>query len=341
MPGVRIIFSIAFAAAGGFVALSSFAQNKPYVPRPEHPICKPQKAPPKPPAQPPTPGEPTPPPPVLLPKPTPPANLPVDTRDASRSGVKVVDRALDGKIPKSALPLWYNYPWKKVKTPNLWTEFAADVLRSQGQSLLNSQPADIQWHCPAYPNMDADQKLAFWIRFLSIIAEAESTMNPLAVTRDKAVGSNIFSTGLLMISLDSSRQEKWGCNFIQTQDDLFDWRKNMTCAIRIMNILMAEDNALSYNGNNSVKRTWYGISRYWAPLRDGRVRNDERRFCIDETVKLRRKHWADLSKTDKHPSLYAQAYRKAGETDFERFLRLMNTYPFCHNRSSRADSFWQ
>jgi hypothetical protein len=277
----------------------------------------------------------------VLPKPKPPANLPVDGQDPAQSGVLTIDRALAGKIPRSALPLWYNYPWQKLKNPNLWTAFAADALRSYGPNVLKSNPADIGWHCPAYATLTEDQKLAFWIRFLSIIAEAESTMNPLAVTRDTAVGSNIFSTGLLMLSLKSAQQEKWGCTFIQTQDDLFDWRKSMMCAVRIMNVLMGEDNALSYDPNPAKKQTWYGISRYWAPLRDNRIKSDERRFCINEVIELRRDHWVELGKLNKHPSTYAAEYKKAGEHDFERFLRLMNMFPFCSKRSSGADSFWQ
>lgn len=310
--------------------LLAYAQNSIELPVPDDPICKPRKAEPPPPP-PPGPKPPPTPKPPLLPKPVPPSNLPNDGKDLSTTGISLVEQALAGKKPRNILPLWHGYPFAKITHPKLWTQFAAETLKAEGQSILSSRPADINWHCPKYFTFNEEQKLVFWIRFLSIMAEAESSMQPLAVTRDTSVGSNIFSTGLLMLSLDSARQEKWGCaGFIQTQDDLFNWRKNMTCAIRIMNILMREDNALSHHPAPATQRTWYGISRYWAPLRDNRIKNDERRFCIDEIAELRRESWVQLSKSSKHPSLLAHSYRKAGERDFERFMRLMNQYPLCH-----------
>ena len=302
------------------------------LPTPDHPICKPQKPPvTPPPPNPPNPPVPPPPKPPLLPKPTPPEDLPVDDEDASSTEISLVDKAISGKLPKNVLPLWHGYPFSKVTTPNLWTKYAAETLKTEGQNILKSTPYDMSWHCPKYSTFNEEQKLVFWIRFLSIMAEAESTMNPIAVTRDMAVGSNVFSTGLLMLSIESAKQDKWGCSsFIKGQDDLFHWRKNMLCAIKIMNLLMGEDNALSYRGDAPKKQTWYGISRYWAPLRDNRVKTDERRFCIDEVIKLRRTDWIKLSKSSKHPSYIAHEYRKAGERDFERFLRLMNQFPYCN-----------
>lgn len=334
MSNIEIALALTLILQLGACSESTFAQaEKPKLPQPSAEICTPRPAPPATPTPVPPPGTPTKPPtppPAKLPKPTPPADLEVEGPDLEKTGIALIDAAVAGKYPRSVLPLWHGYPYFKVTTPNAYTAHIAQVLRTQGQDLLNSNPADIAWHCPKYAQMDAEQRLVFWIRFLSILAEAESSMNPVACTRDTSVGSNVFSTGLLMISFDSAKQEKWGCTMIETQDDLFRWRKNTTCAIRIMNLLMKEDGALSYNPNHPVKKPYYGIGRYWGPLRDGRIKADDRRFCIDEVIKLRRPDWVKASKSKQHVSHSHSDLRKAGETHFEKFLRVQNMYPFCN-----------
>lgn len=335
MSNLEIALALTLILQLGACSETTFAQaaEKAKLPQPAAEICTPRPAPPTPPPTPLPPGTPPrPEPPVTpkLPKPVPPADLEIDNQDLDSTGIALIDAAIDGKYPRSVLPLWHSYPYFKVTTPKMWTAHMAQVLRTQGQDLLNSNPADIQWHCPKYGQMTAEQRLVFWIRFLSILAESESSMNPLAVTRDTAVGANVFSTGLLMISYESASQAKWGCSMIQSQDDLFRWRQNTTCAIRIMSILMKEDGALSHNASSAVKKPYYGPSRYWGPLRDGRIKNDERRFCIDEVIKLRRPDWVKASKSKQHVSHSHSDLRKAGETHFEKFLRVQNMYPFCN-----------
>lgn len=292
--------------------------------QPSAEICKPLKP------SPPPPEDPNAPKPVLLPRPKVPTDLPVENVDVDASGVALIDAALAGKAPRSLLPVWYAYPWRKFKTPNMWTAYIAEAIKTDGRNLLDIVPADANWHCPKYAQMNEEQRLAFWIRLISILGYAESSMNPLSITRDTGVGANIFSTGLLQLSIESAQQAKWNCSMMKTQDDLFDWRKNVACSVRIMNVLMGEDQAFSYNANAAQKRSWYGISRYWGPFRDGRIKNDERRFCIDEVVKLRRDDWAAASSQKSNPLLTYTEYRKAGELNFERLMRVNNQFPYCN-----------
>ena len=241
-----------------------------------------------------------------------------------------MDQAIAGKFKKSALPIWHGYPWRKITHPKTWTAFTAAAIREHGKALIETVPFDIGWHCPKYPQMNEEQRVGFWIRLISVLGESESSMNPLLVHRDTPVGPNIFSTGLLQISLVSAQQAKWGCTMIQKQDDLFEWRKNITCAVKIMNQLMIEDKALSYSTNLPSKQTWYGLSRYWGPFRDSRIKVPEKRVCINEVVEQRRPDWIKDSKSDRHPSNTTSEYKAAGEKNFEKIMRFLNYFPYCN-----------
>lgn len=286
-------------------------------------------APKPPPKEEPTPG-PTPPPipPVMgpFPIPKPPEILEADGPEPESLGIALLDEALAGTAPKNLLPLWHSYPWQKLTSQKLWTVFTLESLKTDGADLLASKPKDIERFCPRYASLNEEQRLIFWARFVSILAEQESSFDPLEITPTPSVGPDVFSTGLLMISLSSSRSSFYGCKMVQTQDHLFFWRRNLGCAIKIMNRLMKQDQAISWD---PTQNSWKGLARYWEPLRDSRLKSAKGRLCVDEMINLRREMWRTESLSSRHPSRLDSEYRKAGESRFEKFLRMINETAFC------------
>lgn len=260
-------------------------------------------------------------------RPVPPTDLPPDGPEPVSTGSLLLDEALKGKYPRALLPLWFDYPWRKVQTPKTWTAHTLEALRADGARLLKSHPADISWYCAKYASLTEEGRLLFWLRFISVLMEHESTYNPFAITYTKGV--NVYSTGLLQLSLASSKRSVYNCTMIHTQDDLFHWRKNISCSIRVMSYLMERDSAISWN-NRTETYPWRGLARYWEPLRDSRIRNDLGRKCLAEVVQQRRADWIKEADSKLHPSYFDSSYRKAGELRFERLLRLVNQFPLCN-----------
>lgn len=287
------------------------------------PSCKPTPVVrPNRPSAPPSPKPPVPP--VSLPKP--PAELEFDGPEPESVGLALLDEAIAGRAPKNLLPLWHGYPWQKLKNPKLWTAFTLSTLKRDAVDLLESTPKDIARFCPRYGVLSSEQRLIFWARFVSVLAEQESSFDALEITPSPTVGRDVFSTGLLMISLASSKNPSYGCQMIQTQDHLFFWRRNLGCAIKIMNQLMKQDRTISWDPHQS---SWKGLARYWEPLRDSRLKSPHGRQCVDEMISLRREMWRSESLSSRHPSRLDSEYRKAGETRFEKLLRLINEVSFC------------
>ncbi|MFN7729874.1 MAG: hypothetical protein ACK5P7_12020 [Bdellovibrio sp.] len=262
----------------------------------------------------------------------------MEGEEPNTTGLLMFDEALAGKVSSATLPLWHGYPWKKLSHPKTWTAFLVQTLRADGQALLETVPQDIRWYCPRYAKLDQDQRLAFWARFISVLAEHESSYDIATILYETQLSSareHVFSTGVMQLSIVSSRDRKYGCTMIQTQDDLFDWRKNMGCAVRMMSQMMKRDQAITVDLTADAAGPWRGFSRYWAPLRDNRMKSELGRQCLGELVQQRRASWVQEAQELKfHPSYLDDDYKKAGERRFERFLRLVNAFPLCHEKTS-------
>jgi hypothetical protein len=257
--------------------------------------------------------------------PTPPPNLPQEEPEPASTGSQILDDALDEKLSRSHLPFWHRYPWQKLKNQKAWTAFLVSAIRNDGPSLYKTVPGDIVWYCPRYPNLNEEERIVFWARFISILAEFESSYDQFEVTFTPGPGLNVYSIGLLMLSAQSARRSAFGCTMITSQADLFDWRKNLGCAVRIMNYFMHNEGAISRYKNEQ----WIGLARYWEPLREKRGKSLEGRQCIADVVRLRRDLWKTEGAKPSHPALQDAAYKAAGERRFERFLRLVNQLPLC------------
>lgn len=267
------------------------------------------------------------------PNPKPPLTLPVDGAEPNTVGLLVLDEALAGKGSPALLPLWHGYPWRKLSHPKTWTAFLIETLRADGQALIETVPKDIKYYCPRYEKLDSDDRLAFWARLFSVLAEHESSFDISTVLYETQLSSereHVFSTGVMQLSIVSSRDRKYGCTMIQTQDDLFDWRKNMGCAIRMMSQIMKRDQAITVDLGPESTGPWRGFSRYWAPFRDNRMKSPLARQCLSEMILQRQKDWAKEASLSFHPSYLDEDYQKAGERRFEHLLRLINAFPLCH-----------
>lgn len=261
------------------------------------------------------------------PRPMPPANLPPDGPEPESTGSVILDEALEGKRSRAFLPLWHGYPWQKIPFPKTWTAELLEILRRDGQDLVNSNPADISWYCAKYSSLTEEERLLFWLRFLSVLIEHESTFDPFKVTFTKGV--NVYSIGLLQLSLQSTKRSIYKCTVIQSNDDIFDWRKNLTCGVRMMGYFMRTDQAISWNSRKE-EYAWRGLARYWESLRDPRIRNEFGQMCLNELIEQRRPDWIAETESKFHPSYFDSDYRKAGERRFEHLLRLVNQFPFCN-----------
>ncbi len=260
-------------------------------------------------------------------RPVPPSDLPPSGPEPTSTGSAILDEALEGKHPLSVLPLWHGYPWQKIEVPKAWTAELLEILRRDGQELVNSNPEDIALYCAKYSSLNEEQRLLFWLRFLSVLIEHESTFNPFKITFTKGV--NVYSVGLLQLSLQSSQRSVYDCTMIKSYDDIFDWRKNLACGVRMLSYFMKVDQAISWN-SRTESYPWRGLARYWEPLRDPRIRTELGRQCLTELVEQRRPYWIEEAGSTIHPSYFDGDYRQAGELRFERLLRLVNQFPYCN-----------
>ena len=267
--------------------------------------------------------------PTPRPRVTPPQvpKLPVD-REIQKTGIEIFDRAINGQESASVLPFWFNYPWADVKTPILWTSYVAQSLTTHGRELLHSRPQDAELFCPNYGRLSDDQRMAFWVRLISAVMEQESTYRPTRVYHSVRVQFGLFSTGLMMLSLPSAQQSRFGCSMIKGQDDLFDWRKNIDCSLRVMSYYFREDNVIaSHSGSR-----WMGIARYWEPFRDGKLRTEGGRETLLKMVKQRRLEWLEEGRGGIHPA-ERDGVHKRTETPLLRVLRITNQMAFCPSGS--------
>lgn len=140
-----------------------------------------------------------------------------------------------------------------------WTRATLAALQSDGATLVSSVPDDIGDYCPAYARSAPTQRRAFWVGFLSKVAELESGGNP------EATGGGGRFLGLMQISRATA--EANGC---ATGAALLDGSANLSCAVRILAGHVARDGAVL--GNQS--RGWMGAARDWLPLRKASVQAD-------------------------------------------------------------------
>jgi hypothetical protein len=137
--------------------------------------------------------------------------------------------------------------WDHRSESGEWNRAAIDALKDHGDELVEATPVDVGRFCPAYVNADDAERRAFWVGFLSALAEYESTWKP------GAVGGGGQWYGLLQILPATARE--YGCR-AKSGNALLDGAANLSCAIRIMAETVPRDGAIHGDGSEGVAADW-------------------------------------------------------------------------------------
>lgn len=147
--------------------------------------------------------------------------------------------------------------WDHRPEADAWTTTTLSALDDHGSTLVNTMPADIDTWCPAYRKADEGGRKAFWTGLLSTLAKHESTWNP------GAVGGGGKWFGLVQISPATARH--YGCE-ATSGEALKDGGKNLSCAVRIMNVTVPRDGVVSQGMR--------GVAADWGPFQNASKRQD-------------------------------------------------------------------
>jgi len=160
--------------------------------------------------------------------------------------------------PTLPLPLAPN-PAKPFSTmlPNqAWSDHLLKEVKAS--KLPSLKPKDAASFCPN--GMSA----ANWAKLIAVMAYYEnSSFNP---KKEYLEDFGPTSTGLLQISLSSSQQSRYSCGLTK-QSDLHDPLKNLSCGIKILQALVAENGVIADGRDSSNAK---GGARYWSVLREKR-----------------------------------------------------------------------
>lgn len=154
--------------------------------------------------------------------------------------------------------------WEHRGKGPLWTRVVISAVETHGAELLTTVPKDIAEWCPAYAENGPEERAAFWAGFVSTLARYESTWNP------RAVGGGGRWFGLMQIYPPTA--EFRDCR-VQSGEGLKRGSDNLNCAIRIMNITVPRDEAISVKDSR-----WRGVAADWGPIRNDWMRRDMQRY---------------------------------------------------------------
>lgn len=159
--------------------------------------------------------------------------------------------------------------WEDKDAATKWTKATIKALEDNGQALLGENPTDAKDFCPRYAKLDVNQRGEFWVKFISAMADRESSFREgLNYTEDfkDRTNTKVVSRGLLQISAESAKD--YGC-IIDSGRDLLVAEVNIRCGIKILNRWMINDKAIASGSTNA----WKGGARYWSVLRRTSSRN--------------------------------------------------------------------
>ncbi len=191
-------------------------------------------------------------------------NLPAGV-DAPADAVQSED--LRGGTPQVAA-LWET---AQPKAGKAWTDHAFQVVQTYGAS-LKAGPQDVTTFCPSYYSLSEEQKVSFWVYFVSAITKYESGFDPLSRMRepglgtDPVTGQHVSSEVLLQLSYQDSRNYSF-CNVLDWNADrhlspndprktILDPFKNLSCGIRILDRQVQRHHLIAF-----------GTGNYWSTLK--------------------------------------------------------------------------
>ncbi|HVK61874.1 MAG TPA: transglycosylase SLT domain-containing protein [Bdellovibrionales bacterium] len=278
------------------------------------------------------------------------------------------DSVIRGEAPASSLPNWHGFHFwnagvaeKVVPQLNGWTEHLYNAVATNGNNLISTVPRRIEYFCPKYKTLDREKRIAFWVRLISVMASYESSYNPN--TKYLEPRMKVLSSGLMQISHASSQLPGYHCTMIspilkQGQLDLYDPKKNLSCAVNIINHFVGRDGTMVEYDRNPNGRYWKGLARYWGVFRHQRIKAGDASFWSEisgrqnrwqqESTKrdyallqdlrdanVKAQPWGNLdwearNTSTPHPSLREEVYKKEERHPLTSILRQINQTAFCY-----------
>lgn len=149
--------------------------------------------------------------------------------------------------------------WNGHPRGSEYTEYVKEGLLLYGDNLL-SRDIDVDHadFCPRYNRLRKNQRIQFWVMFISSIAEHESAFRTNAKYREK---NGRYSRGLLQFGFRSTRG--YGCGFRNQYELNKDPERNLHCGVRVIDNWVSKDRVII----NRETRRWRGAARYWSVLR--------------------------------------------------------------------------
>jgi hypothetical protein len=157
-----------------------------------------------------------------------------------------------------------------------WSSYVLTGLA--GSRLPGFVPVDVGEFWPGYEAANAAGRQQFWLMLISAIAKEESNFDPNC-EYDEPPPLNQKSLGLMQLSLTDTR---YGCDF-PDEASVKDPRRNLSCAVRIMDRLIVRDQRIGGDGAHRKS----GAAAYWSTLRVPKPgRRDPRTYIIGRTRTL-------------------------------------------------------
>ena len=299
-----------------------------------------------------------------------PAFAPVPKGQTYNFTSPLLNKIMHGQGPASDLPFWYGYRWNRKihSVMDEWTEFLYKEIEANAPALVESTPEDASKFCPNYEKLNKDERILFWMKMMTVLMSFESGFSPQKSYDDtkniSGAKIKVVSSGLLMMSHESVMPAPYQCDMIDPDKDkgsldLFDPKKNMACAVRMMNRWIAHDKVIADRSENPEGEVvWKGLPRYWGPFRHTMLKKDEEGLwevllarvprwqaesdardayiskAVTEALEISqpidKKVWEASSSRNPHPSMLDEKYNKEESHSFSSIVRLMNQTAFCY-----------
>lgn len=146
--------------------------------------------------------------------------------------------------------------WDHRPEAPTWTAAAFVAVAENDDVLASRVPGDIGAWCPGYASASLNDRRAFWVGLMSVVAKSESSHNPAAA------GGGGRYIGLMQISPKTAVAN--GCEATSARA-LKDGSENLTCAVEVFSRDVARDGVVAGKGNR-------GVGRQWGPFRKADAR---------------------------------------------------------------------
>lgn len=160
--------------------------------------------------------------------------------------------------PPAAPVLSLKLAWDTVHPE--WTPMLENALKTYGQGLLTGE----------YPGVCGD-KLAYWSNLFVAVAKRESNWKPTDKMQESfkdSKGNPQISAGIFQLSLDDGKNNGSACAQFKVFADVLDPKKNIECAVVIMNRWVTKDKVIALGSETADAK---GGARYWSVLREGKT----------------------------------------------------------------------